>query len=175
MEDKEKGIECKLKEKTEELMEFYVKEGLDVSNIDFVSKITDIHKDMSNEEYWKEKINMMYKNYSEGSFGRRGVPGTGRRSYREGGYSEGGYSYGRRGVPGSGRRSYRGEEALEDMQYHYGNYSEGATYGHDIDSEKSFHKMMECLETFLYTIMDEADEPMKKDKIKKVIMKALDE
>lgn len=159
----------KLKEKAEELLNVYIKEGLNMENIDLVMKLTDIHKDMSNEEYWKEKIDMMFKNYSEGgSYGRRGVPGTGRRSYREGG------SYGRRGVPGTGRGRYRGEEALEDMQYHYGNYSEGYSYGAEEESEKSFEKMIECLEAFMYTIMEEADEPQKIEKIKRVARRISD-
>lgn len=162
-------MEEKLKEKAEELLNVYIEEGLNMENIDLVMKLTDIHKDMSNEKYWKEKIDMMFRNYNEdGSYGRRGVPGSGRRSYRDGG------SYGRRGVPGTGRGRYRGEEALEDMQYHYGNYSEGASYGHDQESEKSFDKMIECLEDFVYTIMEEADEPQKIEKIKRVAKRISD-
>lgn len=162
-------MEEKLKEKAEELLNVYIEEGLNMENIDLVMKLTDIHKDMSNEKYWKEKIDMMFRNYNEGgSYGRRGVPGSGRRSYSEGG------SYGRRGVPGTGRGRYRGEEALEDMQYHYGNYSEGYTYGHDQESEKSFDKMIECLESFIYTIMEEADEPQKIEKIKRVAKRISD-
>lgn len=162
-------MEEKLKEKVEELLNVYIEEGLNMENIDLVMKLTDIHKDMSNEKYWKEKIDMMFRNYSEdGSYGRRGVPGSGRRSYSEGG------SYGRRGVPGTGRGRYRGEEALEDMQYHYGNYSEGYSYGHDQESEKSFDKMIECLESFIYTIMEEADEPQKIEKIKRVAKRISD-
>lgn len=162
-------MEEKLKEKAEELLNVYIEEGLNMENIDLVMKLTDIHKDMANEKYWKEKIDMMFRNYNEdGSYGRRGVPGSGRRSYRDGS------SYGRRGVPGTGRGRYRGEEVLEDMQYHYGNYSEGASYGHDQESEKSFDKMIECLEDFVYAIMEEADEPQKIEKIKRVAKRISD-
>ena len=143
-------MEEKLKEKAEELLNVYIEEGLNMENIDLVMKLTDIHKDMSNEKYWKEKIDMMFRNYSEGG------------------------SYGRRGVPGTGRGRYRGEEALEDMQYHYGNYSEGYSYGHDQESEKSFDKLIECLESFIYTIMEEADEPQKIEKIKRVAKRISD-
>ena len=143
-------MEEKLKEKAEELLNVYIEEGLNMENIDLVMKLTDIHKDMSNEKYWKEKIDMMFRNYSEGG------------------------SYGRRGVPGTGRGRYRGEEVLEDMQYHYGNYSDGYSYGHDQESEKSFDKMIECLESFIYTIMEEADEPQKIEKIKRVAKRISD-
>lgn len=161
----EKNVKVQLKEKIEELMSSILNEGIQQNNIEFLEKIVDIHKDISNEEYWEEKKDMMFRNYSEsGSYGRRGVPGTGRRSYSEG-------SYGRRGVPGSGRGRYRGEEALEDMQYHYGNYSESYNYGAEEEGQKSFDKMIECLETFMYTIMEEADEPQKIEKIKRIARK----
>ena len=156
----------KLKEKAEELLNVYIEEGLNMENIDLVMKLTDIHKDMSNEEYWKEKIDMMFRNYSEGG-------SYGRRKDSRGRYMEGS-SYGRRGVPGTGRGRYRGEDDIEDMKYHYGNYSEGRTYGNDEESEKSFDKMIECLEDFVYTIMEEADEPQKVEKIKRVAKRISD-
>lgn len=141
----------RLIEKTEEILDNCLKEGINMENIDLVTKLVDIHKDISNENYWKEKIDMMFRNYSEGgSYGRRGVPGTGR-----------------------GRR-YRGENDIEDMKYHYGNYSEGRSYGGDDHSDKSFDKMVECLESFMYTIMEEADDQHKVEKIKRVAKRISD-
>lgn len=79
-------------------------------------------------------------------------------------------SYGRRGVPGSGRRRYRGEEMIDEMSKHYGDYNEGReTYGNDRETEKSFDKMLQSLEDFTYLLMQEADSP---DKIEKVKMTA---
>lgn len=172
----EKSICDKVLEHTEDKIEQILNEGIRQDTVDYLYKLVDIHKDIKNEIYWKEKIEMRYResmgNYGEDSYGRRGVPGTGRGRYREGSYNDG--SYGRRGVPGTGRSRgrYRGEDMIDEMAYHYGNYNEGVeNYGGDSESDKSFDKMAECMETFIYTIMEEADEPMKKEKIKKIARK----
>ena len=139
----EKTFIEKIKEATEKKIEELLQQGLSQSNIDYLYKVVDIHKDISNEEYWKKKEeNMMrYSGYNEGGYGAysegygaRGVPGTGR-------YSEGG-SYGRRGVKGTGRGRYRGEEMMDEMAYHYGNYSEGGQYGGEQETLKSLDYMM---------------------------------
>ena len=145
-----------------------MQQGVQTNNVDFLYKMIDIKKDIA--EIKKEEQEMMYGNY--GRYDDMSYSG-GRRRDSRGRYMEGG-SYGRRGVPGTGRGRYRGEEALEDMQYHYGNYSEGASYGHDQESEKSFDKMIECLEDFVYAIMEEADEPQKIEKIKRVAKRISD-
>ena len=57
--------------------------------LDVLYKLVDIDKDLENIDYWKckkEVMKMRYENYGD---------------YSEGGYSEG--RYGRRGVPGTGR------------------------------------------------------------------------
>ncbi len=175
MEDKEKDIGETLKEKTEELMEFYAKEGIDVDNIDFLGKVVDIHKDMCNEKYWKEKLNMRYRGYSEGgsmggyseggSFGRRGVPGSGRRGYSEGG------SFGRRGVKGTGRGRYRGEEMMEEMQYHYGNYSEGGSFGDEGEKMEALNNLMESAYDYFEHIFESAGSPEEKKVIQHYLKK----
>ena len=92
-----------------------------------------------------------YGEYNEGgSYGRRGVPGTGRGRYSEG-------SYGRRGVPGTGRGRYRGEEMMDEMAYHYGNYSEGIQrYGADQETMKSFKYMLKAFKDYYKHLKDEA-------------------
>ena len=92
-----------------------------------------------------------YGEYNEGgSYGRRGVPGTGRGRYSEG-------SYGRRGVPGTGRGRYRGEEIMDEMAYHYGNYSEGMqSYGADQETMKSFKYMLKAFKDYYKHLKEEA-------------------
>lgn len=156
-----------LKSKVETLLETFIKEGINVENLDLVYKLVDIHKDLSNEEYWKEKINMRYRGYSEGgtvgaysegSFGRRGVPGTGRGSY------------GRRGVPGTGRGRYRGEEMMEEMQYHYGNYSEGGFSGEDNKME-ALNNLMESAYEYFENLFENAGSSGEKNVIQHYLKK----
>ena len=179
----EKNIKTQLKEKAEELIDSILKEGIQQNNIEFLEKIVDIHKDISNEEYWKEKIDMRYRNsgsysdgsygnygeYSEGSYGRRGVPGTGRGRYSDGG------SYGRRGVPGTGRGRYRGEEMLEDMQYSYGEYSEGREqYGADQETMESFKYMLKSFKDFFKHLEKEASSQEEVEMLKKTAKEMLE-
>lgn len=82
-------------------------------------------------------------------YGRRGVPGTGRRYRGE---------YGRRGVPGTGR--YRGEYAIDEIQEHYNNYSEAneemdnGNYGAEGEMVKSVEGIMKNV----YEIVQELGE-----------------
>lgn len=115
---------------------------------------------------------MMYGNYNEGGYG---------------GYSEGGYSgnYGRRGVPGSGRgrgrgryRGYSGaEESLNEMQEHYGNYSESrgaaeaGNYGAEKDSMKALEYMLESVCQFMEMLSKEAGSQEEAQMVKKYARK----
>lgn len=162
----------KIKKETEKVIETILEDGIQVENLDILYKAVDIHKDIANEEYWqtkKEDIEMRYRdgygnygeygeygNYSDGSYnesgnyGRRGVPGTGRGRYRDG-------SYGRRGVPGTGRGRYRGEEMMDEMMYHYGNYNYGREqYGADEDTMKSFKYMLKAFKDYYKHLKQEA-------------------
>ena len=157
---KEKTFEKKVKEKTEELINAILEEGIQANNIDFLYKVVDIHKDIANEEYWqtKKEENNMYGNYGrgsygeygEGSYGRRGVKGTGRGRYSEG-------SYGRRGVPGTGRGRYRGEEMMDEMMYHYGNYSESGQYGAEGESMEALSNLMESAYEYFKELKENAN------------------
>lgn len=163
MEEKDNEIKATMEEKllkeAEKLIECIVDEGIQAQNIDFLSKIVDIHKDISNEEYWnmkKEDINMRYRGYSEGygeyseggNYGRRSRDSRGR-------YTEG--SYGRRGVEGTGRGRYRGEEMMDEMMYHYGNYNYGREqYGADEETMKSFKYMLKSFKDYYKHLKNEA-------------------
>ena len=163
--EEEKKQETNVLDKTKEEVERIIKQitenGLQTANVELLYKLIDVHKDIENENYWKEKENMHRGRdyFMDDSYGRQ-------RDSR-GRYMD---SYGRRGVPGSGRRRYRGEEMIDEMSKHYGDYNEGReTYGNDRETEKSFEKMLQSLEDFTYLLMQEADSP---DKIEKVKMTA---
>lgn len=161
-EEKNTNVLQTIKEETEKVMKNIADSGLKEDNIDHLYKLVDIHKDIANEEYWKKKEEsfMRYRGYSEGgysegyneggNYGRRGVPGTGRGRYSDG-------SYGRRGVPGSGRGRYRGEEMMDEMAYHYGNYNEGREqYGADEETMKSFKYMLKAFKDYYKHLKQEA-------------------
>lgn len=156
------NVLIKTKEEVEKLIKQITESGLQVANVELLYKLIDIHKDINNEEYWKKKEeNMMYRDYDNYSGGRS-------RDSR-GRYMD---SYGRRGVPGTGRGRYRGYDYIDEMGEQYGNYSEGRdTYGNDHETEKSFDKMLQSLEDFTYLIMQEADSPDKIEKVKRTARK----
>ena len=145
-----------LKEKVEDkIQEILVKNGITSENVDYLGKLMDIHKDLQEEECLKKKedLDMRYNEYDEDSYGRRGVPGTGRSRYRES-------AYGRRGVPGTGRGRYRGYYPMEEMMEHYGNYSEAneesmrGNYGAEGEMIKSVEGIMKNI----YEIVEELSE-----------------
>lgn len=165
MEEEKKELDLipKAKEEVEKLIKQITESGLQVANVELLYKLIDIHKDIENEKYWKEKEeNMMYRDYDN--------YGGGRSRDSRGRYMDS--SYGRRGVPGTGRGRYRGYDMIEEMGEHYGDYSEGRdNYGNDRETEKSFDKMLQSLEDFTYLIMQEADSPDKIEKVKRTARK----
>lgn len=135
--DKTDEMQKKVKSKTEKIINQIIDDGLELSNVDLLGKLIDIHKDISNEKYWKikeEVYQMRYDDYND--YGRRGIPGSGRGSY------------GRRGVPGSGRGRYRGEDPVDEMREHYENYNEASeemdrgNYGAEGEMVKSAESIM---------------------------------
>ena len=150
-EKKETKILDKLKEETDKSMKRVLEQGVQTNNVDFLYKMIDIKKDIAEIE--KEEQEMMYGNY--GRYDDMSYSG-GRRRDSRGRYMEGG-SYGRRGVPGTGRGRYRGEEMMEDMMYHYGNYNEGREqYGADEETMKSFKYMLKSFKDYYKHLKDEA-------------------
>lgn len=128
-------------QQVEKELEQIVNEKVSTNNVDYLYRLVDIHKDLANETYWKEKIKMYgnrysrdFSGYGEGSYGRRGVKGTGRYSRYRGGR-------------GSGR--YRGEEAIDDMYMNYSEYNEAnqsyneGNYGAEGGMKESAEGIME--------------------------------
>ena len=150
-EKKETKILDKLKEETDKSMKRVLEQGVQTNNVDFLYKMIDIKKDIAEIE--KEEQEMMYGNY--GRYDDMSYSG-GRRRDSRGRYMEGG-SYGRRGVPGTGRGRYRGEEMMDEMAYHYGNYNEGREqYGADEETMKSFKYMLKSFKDYYKHLKEEA-------------------
>ena len=150
-EKKEVKVLDKLKEETDKSMKRVLEQGVQTNNVDFLYKMIDIKKDIAEIE--KEEQEMMYSNY--GRYDDMSYSG-GRRRDSRGRYMEGG-SYGRRGVPGTGRGRYRGEEMMDEMAYHYGNYSEGREqYGADQETMKSFQYMLKSFKDYYKHLKQEA-------------------
>ena len=167
-EETKENVLIKTKSEVERIIKQITENGLQTANVELLYKLIDIHKDIENEKYWKEKEEeSMYRGrdyFMDDSYN------GGRSRDSRGRYMDG--SYGRRGVPGTGRGRYRGYDMIEEMGEHYGDYSEGRdTYGNDRETEKSFDKMLQSLEDFTYLIMQEADSQDKIEKVKKTARK----
>lgn len=167
-EETKENVLVKTKSEVEKIIKQITENGLQTANVELLYKLIDIHKDIENEKYWKEKEEeSMYRGrdyFMDDSYN------GGRSRDSRGRYMEG--SYGRRGVPGTGRGRYRGYDMIEEMGEHYGDYSEGRdTYGNDRETEKSFDKMLQSLEDFTYLIMQEADSQDKIEKVRKTARK----
>lgn len=153
----EKSVIDKVTEEVDKSIKRIMEQGVQTNNIDFLYKMIDVKKDIAEIE--KEEQEMMYGNYD--NYGRHDDMsyGGGRRRDSRGRYMEGG-SYGRRGVKGTGRGRYRGEEMMDEMMYHYGNYSEGREqYGADNETLKSFEYMLKSFKDYYKHLKQEASSP----------------
>lgn len=123
------------------------------NNLESIGKLLDIHKDIANIEYWKEKeANNMYGTYygrnpGHGSYGNYGNDGYG--DYRD--YN--GDAYGRRGYD----MRYKGHEYLDNMYRDYGRYEEGRQrYGANEDTKRSLEYMLRSMENFARMLKEDA-------------------
>lgn len=132
--DEEKCLNDELKEKIENELKPYIGAELNLDNLETLYKLVDIHKDLENENYWKEKIKMRY--YDEGEYGRRGMSNRGR--YNRGRYSE-------------------GDDMIDDMREYYGRYSESRnSYNGREDSMKSLDYMLKSVHQFIKMLEEDA-------------------
>ena len=167
----EKCVVEKVIAQTEEIINQILDEGITLNNVDYLYKLVDIHKDLSIENYWKEKMKMKYKEYGRDSYGREGY----------GAYSYGDDSYGRRRRDSRGRymeggygNSYgKAEEMLDRVNESFGAYSEGkdtygrGTYGHEKQTMKSLDFMLQSTVEFLEMLQKDAGSQEEIDLIKK--------
>lgn len=120
-------VSCELEKQMQDIYD----QKISKENVDYLYKIEDIHKDIANEFYWKEKIdNMRYMN-----MGRNRISDGYRARSRD---SRGRYM----GVDDYGR-PYRPEDYLKDMQERYSDYSYGRErYGTDNATLESLDAML---------------------------------
>ena len=156
MEEEKKELLDSLKEKVKEPLKQIEENGIDESNVDYTYRLIDIYKDIQEikckedfmrygRNYGNEYGDSSY-NYGNNSYGRRGVPGTGRR------YSAGG-NYGARGYDSK----YRGDEMMENMYQGYREYSDGKEmYGADNKTMESYEYMLKSMKDFYKHLMKEA-------------------
>lgn len=150
-------MENKVIDKMTESINKILGEGLNTQNVDLLSKLVDIYKDV------KEVENMNYGEYGRrsGSYGEYGRGGYG--NYGEGSYGE--YGRGRYGRQGRDSR-YRGDDELDRMYGEYGRYQESRNrYGAGEETDKSFHYMVKSLEDFIKVLFEEAETPQQKQQL----------
>ena len=171
MEEKEKPVEEQdtmqsLKKLVETELKSILNIGIQEDNVDNLGKLVDIHKDIENEEYWKEKEEVYKMNYNYGNYYGPDDDMMGR--------------YGRRGVPGTGRGRgrYRGpEEKMHEMMEHYGNYSAASeaasrgNYGAEQDSMQALKYMLDSVYQFMEMLERDAGSQEESQMIKKYARK----
>lgn len=136
MEEKELTTTQTIKKDVEQILGDISTDGINQNNIDYIGKLVDIHKDLNQEEYWKEKLEMRY--------------GTYRRDYD---YDD--MSYGRRRRDSRGR--YRGDDMLDEMRDNYDKYSENRRYG-GRESSEALEYMLESVVCFVEMLEEDASE-----------------
>ena len=150
-------------DKTEEKIEEILEQEINPTNLEYLDKLVDIHKDI------KEEMCMYSGNY--GNYSNYGGRRAGYDSYGRGGYSNYGEgSYGRRGYDAK----YRGDESLDRMYGEYGRYMESRNrYGAGEESDKSFHYMVKALEDFIKVLYEEADTQQQKQQLMQTLQNSM--
>ena len=158
--EEEKNIQERILEKINPIIDRVLERDINVEDLDKLSKLVDIHKDIKNEEYWERKVDIMnYGNY--GNYGRYMGRSAGYDSYG---------NYGRRGVD----TKYRGYGHLDRMNDEYGRYQDSKErYGASQETDKSFHYMLEALEDFVKVLKEEADNPQQHQMLLETLQKSM--
>lgn len=138
------------------------KQELNNQNLEKLDILVDIKKDMANMDYWKKKEENFMRNY-------RGNYGT-----NHSGMYDGREQYGRRMRDSRGRYmegNYSdGDEMLDNMAYHYGNYMDTKSYGGP-ETNKAFDYMLKSAEEFFMHLMEESDSPEQMEKLRRTAKK----
>ena len=154
--ENEKVLE-RLKEETEKKIGEVMQQGIQANNVDMLYSLVDIHKDIANEEYWKEKEeHMKYRTYGEGAYNERG-----RGSYNDGSYGARGRGRERdsrgRYMEGSRGGRYRGHDMIDEMYDGYSEYSEGKSrYGAGPETMEPLEAMLESVVDFMEMLKRDA-------------------
>ena len=148
----------KTQEEVEKLIKTVTENGLQASNVQLLYQLIDIHKDIENEKYWKNKEeNNMYMrdDYENDYRGGRSRDSKGR------------YMGNRRG------ESYRGQRVLDEMYDGYRNYSDGreeynrGNYGAKGETMRSLEYMLGSVTDFIEMLQNDAGSQEEVDMIKK--------
>lgn len=167
----------KLYNNVEKELEQIATTGINTGNLENTEKLVDIAKNIKKIEYYKEVLGQMR------DYDRNGYRGDYRYDDRYMNerrlYDRDGDSYGRRGMPGSGRGRYMGNPRFEDGlnrimdgmdMYEYGK----ERYRDSGDKDRMMEgldKMMYAVCTFVESAMDFAESPQEKEIIRKHIEK----
>ncbi len=142
-----------LKKQVEEKIKTITDSGITPENIKALGELVDIHKDLSNEQYWEKKeevLNMRYmRDDYRDDYGRRSRDSRGRYM---------------------GRGNYEGEDMIDEMREHYDNYMVGARYSGP-EKEKAFDYMLKSAEDFFCYLMEEVENPEQMEKIRRTARK----
>lgn len=170
-------LDERILKEVETSMEDILDGGLSPDNLEMLSELVDIHKDITNER--KEIFDMNYGNYgnyngygnSYGNYGEYNGRGPSNNAYGNYNGNYNGYgNYGRRGVDSR----YRGEEHLDRMAGEYGRYQESRNrYGAGEETDKSFHYMVKALEDFIKVLEEEAETQQQKMQLKEALQKSM--
>lgn len=154
-------MEDKMIEKSEEVINRILDEGLTTNNLETVYKLTKIR------HMAKEDKDMNYGNYG----GRRPGYDTYGEYNNYGNYG----NYGRGNYGARGRdMKYRGDDYMERMSNEYGRYMESRErYGAGEESDKAFHFMAKALGEYLDFLHEEADTPQKKQMLNETLQRSM--
>ena len=161
MEEENKEVEqdiiSKAKEEVEKLIKAATENGLQASNVQLLYQLIDIHKDIENEKYWKNKEeNNMYMRDDYGNDYRGGRSRD----------SQGRFMGDRRST------SYRGQRVLDEMYNGYRNYNDGkeeynrGNYGARNETMRSLESMLESVTDFIEMLQNDASSQEEVDMIK---------
>lgn len=146
-----------LMQQLEEQKHKVVEEGISPDNIEYLSELVDICKDLKKIEKIDCEMEESKMMYGESGYGYSTGGAYGRRSRDSRGRYNEGSQYGRRG-------RYRGHDMLDTMQQHYGNYGESRDQYHNSgdyrakeDSKMALKKMLQSAEEFMAMLMEEAE------------------
>jgi hypothetical protein len=156
-------LNCKVISEVEKVIGQIVGNSLQVENVDLLGKLVDIHKDISNEKYWKVKEDkiMYYRDDYRDDMYRGGRSRDSRGRYTERGYD----------------KRYRGEEMIDHMQRDYRNYNEGreeynrGNYGAKGETLESLEYMMQSVVDFVDMLQKDANSQEEIETIKKYTRK----
>ncbi len=154
-------MEDKMIEKSEEVINRILDEGLTTNNLETVYKLTKIR------HMAKEDKDMNYGNYG----GRRPGYDTYGEYNNYGNY--GNYGRGSYGARGRDMR-YRGHDHLDRIYDDYGRYMESrGRYGAGEETDKSFHYMVKALEDFIKVLHEEAEGPQQKQMLNETLQRSV--